>query len=57
MPEAGFLVGLCSSENDLELVKISGAIIKRRVLLDAIGYGEVIATYILNHLVGPKSSF
>jgi len=57
MPEAVFLVGLYSAEGDLELLKINGAIVKREVLLDAIGCGDILATYVLNHLVGPKSSF
>ena len=57
MPDAGFLVGLYSPDGDLELVKISGAIVKRHVLLDAIGCGDILATYVLNHLVGPKSFF
>src|SRR5947209_4867422 len=56
MPDARLLIGLWASDQ-IELVKVSGPLLVRHVMSHAIGCGDVLATYLMNRLVYPKSSF
>ncbi|HLI61944.1 MAG TPA: hypothetical protein VKV05_00995 [Terriglobales bacterium] len=55
VPETTLLVGIWSAVNDYELVKISGPVLKRQIMLDTIGCGDLLATYITQRFVKPKS--
>jgi hypothetical protein len=68
IPDAQFLVALWASSQEppdpniplppgenLELLKMTGPIITRRITLESIGFGWVIATYIANRLLWPKT--
>jgi len=68
IPDAQFLVALWAPSQEppdpniplppgenLELLKITGPIITRRITLESIGFGWVIATYIANRLLWPKT--
>jgi hypothetical protein len=55
VPETTLLVGVWASEYHFDLLKISGPILKRQIMLESIGFGDILATYITGRLIYPKS--
>ncbi len=55
VPETEFLVGVWAALNEFNLIKIRGPLLKRNVILDAIGCGDILATYLTMRLLYPKS--
>jgi hypothetical protein len=54
MPSAQFLVAVWGSHHDCEMVKITGPLLKRRVIQETIGFGNLLGTYISNRMLGNK---
>jgi hypothetical protein len=57
LPEATFLIGVWCPPHDVELIRVRGPVLVRRIPLDAIGCGTILSTYITNRLAWHKSSF
>jgi hypothetical protein len=52
--DATFLVALWAPPDQLELIKISGPVVNRRIAGGSIGFGNILSTYIANRLLYPK---
>jgi hypothetical protein len=55
MPESAILIGIWAGPNEFQLVRVDGAIVNRAVYLEAAGSGDILATYIANRLLWPKT--
>jgi len=57
VPGASLLVGVWSKDDPFgyELVKINGPVLKRKVVLESIGCGDILVKYITARFVHPKS--
>jgi hypothetical protein len=55
VPETNILMGVWAAPYKFELVKMIGPVLKRNIALDSIGCGDVLATYLINRLLYPKS--
>lgn len=57
VPETSMLVGVWagSGPEDYELIKIHGPVLKRKVFLESIGCGDILAKYITARFIRPKT--
>ncbi|MGA2904972.1 MAG: hypothetical protein ABSD98_14145 [Candidatus Korobacteraceae bacterium] len=55
VPKTLLLVGVWAGPGDFELVKINGPVLKRGIILDAVGCGEDLVTYVTSRLLYMKS--
>ncbi len=55
MPDASFLVAVWAAPREMSLLKINGPILKRNVQFDAIGFGDILVTYIASRLLHIKT--
>lgn len=55
VPESSILIGIWAAPDKYQLVRVDGAIVNRSVILEAAGCGDILATYIANRLLWPKT--
>lgn len=55
MPDASFLIAVWAAPREMSLLKINGPIVKRDVDFDAIGFGDILVTYIASRLLHIKT--
>lgn len=55
VPESAILIGIWAAPGEFQLVRVDGAIVNRAVYLDAVGCGDILATYLASRLLWPKT--
>lgn len=55
IPESAILIGIWSAPNEFRLCRVDGAVVQREVFLEAVGCGDILATYLANRLLWPKT--
>lgn len=55
MPDASFLVAVWAAPREMSLLKINGPIVKRDIAFDAIGFGDILVSYIASRLLHLKT--
>jgi hypothetical protein len=57
VPGVNLLVGVWARPHELELIRISGPVLNRKIYFDSIGCGKYFSGYIAKRLLRPKISF
>lgn len=55
IPESSMLIGIWAAPDEFQLVRVDGAIVNRNAFLEAVGCGDILATYLASRLLWPKT--